>query len=303
MAGKNKIRTRFAKWLRRCFHTSFDNRLEKFVVSLTEIEGMKEILSDVSKGKLIAFQIRTIIELAALKSTMLDKYIPDAVRSAQSVRKQARKSKYRSYFSNVNFEDGVDEVIRLGYVNVFHKLESFRGELITLANQRGHELCNKEVDIAAYLMRAHKFKIDDLNNYPETIRRINWICNCIKHYGGYPRKKNPPESCKGMDMTKKMVLSKEDLERDIDFLIQYTFRLLMCAILAVGCIRLEEIFDHANPATKDKLLPSVGIVISIAVVYLHSMKDEENENFAQKWQSFIEGWAGLQKRGSLSKRR
>ncbi len=242
MAGKNIVRTQFARWLRRRFNTSFDNRLENFVVSLIEIEGMKEILSDVSKGKLIAFQIRTIIELTALKSTMLNKYIPDAVRSAKSVRKQATKSKYRAYFSKVNFDESVHEVIRLGYVNIYHKLESYRAELISLVNERGRELYHKEVDIAAYLLqRAHKFKIDDLNNYPETIKRINWICNCIKHYGGYPRKKNPPESCKGMDMTKKMVLSKEDLERDIDFLIQYTFRLLMCAMLAVGCIRLKRI--------------------------------------------------------------
>lgn len=268
---------------------------------MVEIEGLKEILSDVSRGRLTAFQIRTIIELTTLKSSLLDKYIPDAVQSAKSVRKQAMRSKYRQYFSKVNFDDSVHEVIRLGYVNIFHKLESFRGELIALVNEKGRELFNRDVDITAYLIRVHKFKIDNPNNYPETIQRINWICNCVKHYGGYPRKKNPPANCKGMDVTKKIVLSKEDLERDIDFLIQFTARLFLCATLAVGCIRFEEIFDNSDPATIAKLLPSVGLIMSIAVVYLHSLKDEEHDGFAEKWESFIVGWADLQKRKSMVK--
>jgi hypothetical protein len=301
MVEKIKIGTNFAKWIRRLFNTSFDNRLEAFVLSLFEIEGLKEILSDLSRGRLTAFQIRTIIELTSLKATLLSKYIPDAVQSANSIKKQVKRSKYWQYFSKVNFDDSVHEVIRLGYVNIFHKLESFREELIALVNERGRELFNKDIDIAAYLIRVHKFKIDDLKNYPETIRRINWICNCIKHYGGYPKKKNPPDSCKWMDVTKKIVLSKEDLERDIDFLIQFTARLFLCAMLALGCSRFEEIFDNSDPATKDKMLPSVGLIMTIAVVYLHSLKDEENDNFAEKWQSFIVGWADLQKRKSPSK--
>jgi hypothetical protein len=301
MPKKSNDRNRFTGWLRKLFNTSFDNRFEAFVLSLFEIEGLKEILSDVSRGRLTAFQIRTIIEMTALKSTLLNKYIPDAVRSANSVKKQAQKSKYRQYFLKVNFDDSVHEVIRLGYVNMFHKLEGFRGELITLINERGRELFNKDVDIAAYLIRVHKFEINHPENYPETIRRINWICNCVKHYGGYPKKKNPPDTCKGMDVTKKIVLSKEDLERDIDFLIGFTTRLFLCATLALGCVRLEEIFDNSDPATKDKLLPSVGLIITIAVVYLHSHKDEENDNFAEKWESFIVGWADLQKRKSSAK--
>jgi hypothetical protein len=301
MPKKSNDRNRFTGWLRKLFNTSFDNRFEAFVLSLFEIEGLKEILSDVSRGRLTAFQIRTIIEMTALKSTLLNKYIPDAVRSANSVKKQAQKSKYRQYFLKVNFDDSVHEVIRLGYVNMFHKLEGFRGELITLINERGRELFNKDVDIAAYLIRVHKFEINHPENYPETIRRINWICNCVKHYGGYPKKKNPPDTCKGMDVTKKIVLSKEDLERDIDFLIGFTTRLFLCATLALGCVRLEEIFDNSDPATKDKLLPSVGLIITIAVVYLHSLKDEENDNFAEKWESFIVGWADLQKRKSSAK--
>jgi hypothetical protein len=301
MVKKIKIGRRFAKWLRSLFNTSFDNRFEAFVQSLFEIEGLKEILSDVSRGMLTAFQIRTIIELTTLKSNLLNKYIPDAVQSANSVKKAAKSSKYRQYFLKVNFDDSVHEVIRLGYVNIFHKLEGFRDELIALVNERGRELFNKDVDIAAYLIRVHKFEIGHPKNYPETIRRIQWICNCVKHYGGYPKKKNPPDTCKGMDMTKKIELPKEDLERDIDFLIEFTTRLFLCATLALGCVRLEEIFDNSDPATKDKLLPSIALIMTIAVVYLHSLQDEENDNFAAKWESFIVGWADLQKRKSPAK--
>lgn len=288
-------RQRFCRWLRRRINTSFDNRLEAFILSLFEIEGVKDFLLDFSKGRLVRFQIRTIVELIDLKQTLINSYIPNAVRSANVVRKRAAKSKYRNYFTNVIFEDRVHEVIRHGYVNVFHKLEGYREELVGLVNQRGQELYGKNVDIAAYLKRVHSFKLDDLSNYPETIQRVNWIGNCVKHYGGYPKKKNPPVTCQGMDATKKIVLSKEDLARDIDFVLEYTTRLFKFSMLALACARLEEIFDNSDSATRCKLLPSIGLIITTAVVYRHTLKDESDEDFGDKLESFIKGWTMFQK--------
>jgi hypothetical protein len=291
MADQKKYKGGFKWWLRRLFNSSFDNRLEDFVLSLLEIEGMKEVLSDFGRGRLIAFQIRTIVELSSLKAMLLKKYIPDARESADKLRKQAGRSKYRDHLSKVNFDEGVHEVIRLGYVNAFHKLESYRDELIGLVNERGRELYGRQVDIADYLKRVHKFKVDDLNKYPETVRRINWICNCVKHYSGYPRRKNPPVSCQGMDTTKKIVLSKEDLGREIDFLIQFTSRLFKLAMLAVACVHLEDIFDNSDSAKQRELGPSVILLATVVVVYIHSLKDESDEDVAKKWESFVNHWA------------
>lgn len=291
MAEQIKNNGGFQRWLKRLLNSSFDNRLESFVLSLLEIEGMKEILSDFSRGKLIAFQIRTIMELSTLKSMLIEKYIPDARKSGAKLKKQATRSKYRDYLSKANFDEGVQEVIRFGYVNAFHKLESFREELIALVNERGRDLYNKEVDIIGYLKRVHKFKIDDLNNYPETVRRINWISNCVKHYGGYPKKKNPPVSCVGMDLTKKIVLTKEDLSQEIDFLIQFTSRLFKLAMLVVACVHLEDIFDNSDPTKQRHLGPSIILIATIVVVYLHSLKAESDNEFINNWESFVTHWA------------
>jgi hypothetical protein len=232
-------------------------------------------------------QIRTIIELSSLKATLLNKYIPDARKSANKLRKQAARSKYHLYLANVNFDEGEQEIIRFGYVNAFHKLESYREELISLVNERGKELYGKEVNITEYLKRVHKFKIDDLNNYPEAVRRINWISNCVKHSGGYPRKKNPPVGCAGMDLTKKILLSEEDLAREIDFLIQFTSRLFKLAMLAVACVRLKEIFDNSDGDRKREFGPSMALIATIIVVYIHSLKDESDEDFVKKWEFFV----------------
>lgn len=289
----------FLKWGRKRLNTRFDNRLESFVKGLLEVKGMEEILRDFGKGKVIFFQIRTIIQLTSLRHTLLDKNIPDAIKAVQLTKKQVSRSKYKEHLSGVYLDGPVDEVIRLGYVNLYHQLESYRNELLSLVNERGQELFGRPVDIAAYLMRVHKFRIDDLKNYPETIRRINWICNCVKHYGGYPRKKDPPLSCMGMDTTKKMVLSKEDLARDIDYTIQFTSRLFMCTMLAVGCIRIEDIFDRSEPDTKVQMGPSIALIASISVVYLNSLKEQDDQAFTSKWEAFTT-WVVQQKGKAVS---
>jgi hypothetical protein len=279
--GKAKI------WLRRRFNTSFDNRLENFILSLLEIEGLKDVLRDFSRGKLMWFQIRTIIELAKFKHTLTDVYIPHAIKVAKSTEKEIARSKYRHYLKSVDLESNVQEIIRLGYVNLFHKLESYRDELVSLVNEQLKEREGIETDIKEYLKETFKFKIADLKRYPETINRINWISNCVKHYGGYPKKNDPPLVYKDLDQSKKIHLLIDDLTEDIDFVIQFTARLFKTAILGAITLKFGRLFDNSDQEGQDKLGPTAALLSTLAVVFFHSLKDEKDDEFIGKWESFV----------------
>jgi hypothetical protein len=272
---------------RRIFSTSFDYRLENFLNKLLEIDGAKEVLKNLSRGKLLFFQIKTVKELIVFKSTFLNNYIPDAEKKARAFRKKVIRSRYREYLQEINFDHNVNELVLDGYVKLFHKLESYRSELINLIDNRITEITGVEANVEKYLKERYKYAINDLKNYPETIYSINWICNCAKHYGGYPKKKNPPAKYKDLDQTKVLTLSKNELSTDIDYMIDFINRLFKGAMLAAISMRFEIIFDTAGDQTKDQLGPTAAMLAALAVVYYSSLNKESDSNFQKSFEDFI----------------
>ena len=61
----------------------------------------------------------------------------------------------------------------------------------------------------------------NLKYQPPELQKINWVSNCVKHYDGFPVKKNPPAQFSNADKGKQIKIGKDEFEKDILFLIDH----------------------------------------------------------------------------------
>ena len=171
---------------------AFDIIIEKLSDNFSKINNF-HLLHESDEGKkLFDLIVKQISELEGFQTLFLNYYIPASNRAAADGWNQISNSKYRHLIgiSKSDLKENVYETIRLGYVGLFHKYESYLKALVEAANfllkdlnEEGNLLsiekyCKKELGVDIYRSH-HKFSIT---------KRVNYISNCIKHYDGLPIK-------------------------------------------------------------------------------------------------------------------
>lgn len=208
----------------------YDALIENLVEQFSKIENF-QIMQEDAKGKeLFNFTARRISEIYSFKALFIQHYIPAALRSAQADQFELNKSKYKSMVSvsRADFMENYYETIRLAYVGMFHKYENYIEELIEKANFLIHDLSDNNESIEDYSKRIFNFKIKDWST-SRSIKRLNWISICNKHYDGYPRKKGKPAEYENHPEDQKLKLTKDNFSNDIDILIKFYSLMLQTA--------------------------------------------------------------------------
>lgn len=196
----------------------YDHFIEDLAHRFSQIPNFNLTQEDELGKKQFNFISRRFTEVHSIKTLFLNYYIPASTKAVSDDLNQINKSKYKHLLviSREELKENYYETVRLGYVAVFHKIESFVNECIEMAEEVAFDPDIKSsTPLLKYAEKQLDFKIKNWRMFP-TIERINWVCNCVKHYDGYPVKTPKPLAYRHLAEDSKIKLSKDDFKRDVD---------------------------------------------------------------------------------------
>ncbi|MDA3781019.1 MAG: hypothetical protein PF487_12480, partial [Bacteroidales bacterium] len=201
-------------------HNSFDILVENFKNQFSQIKNFDLMINDEKGNKIFNTIIYRFNELTSFMSLMIDSYIPATKKAITRSKNIIRSSSYSSILNNnqIDFEESIYEVIRFGYVNLFHKLENYINEIVTTPDRLFGDTYEDSISVSKWAEEKYNFKLKDWRQFKIT-SKINWICNCVKHYDGYPTKTPKPA---GMEIHKEDIrirIGIEEFKEDCDILI------------------------------------------------------------------------------------
>jgi hypothetical protein len=168
-----------------------NNSIDQYIEQLNEAFGKVphfDVLqkSDVAKD-IFDSLTNKMVEVSNLRSLYQEYYVPAAIECIKHQRKIIAKSKYITVTNDI--ENELQNIyyltIRNGYVHLFHSVESFMRLLFNKVNA----VCIKENNrpIEEYCFENYNFNIGKhWRRTNQTVEKINWITNRVKHYDGFP---------------------------------------------------------------------------------------------------------------------
>lgn len=233
---------------------NFDILIENLSENFSKIADFNKLQETEEGRKLFNAIVKNISDFESFQTLFIQYYIPASNKSISNTWNQISKSKYRAILniSKEDLKDNLYETIRLGYVGLFHKYESYLNTLIDSVNfllqdlnnenklLNIEEYCKKEYNIILKSRSHHLFKITS---------RVNYISNCIKHYDGFPIKEPIHEDFINSNKKEKIKISKEEFKNDIEKLKKHN-QSLMEQVIMMG---FKQYFDLDNSVIQKSL--------------------------------------------------
>lgn len=238
-------------------YNPIDSLVEKLSENFAKVKGFDKLQESEEGKRLFDFIIKSTSEMESLETLFLHYYIPSANKSISDSWNQVSKSKYK-HLLNISKEDlkeNLYETIRLGYIGLFHKYESYLKSLVDATNflLKGLNEENNLLSIEEYCKKEFKINIFKSHHKFTITSRINYISNCIKHWDGYPIKEPIHPDFLKSNPEKKIRIEKEIFKIDIDRLKSHC-QLLMSQIMTIGFKQYLEL-DYEN--IKESLKPEL----------------------------------------------
>jgi hypothetical protein len=236
---------------------SLDIIIENLAENFSKIEDFDKFQESEEGKELFDFVIKSTSEMENFQSLFLDYYIPAANKSIADSWKLISTSKYRQLINTTKEElkDNLYETIRLGYVGLFHKYESYLKSLVNATNYLMKDINqeNKLLSIEKYCKKEFGVDIFRSHHKFSTVSKINYICNCIKHYDGYPIKEPKHSYFKYSNPDKKICLNKDDFKHDIEML-KLHCESLLSQLMMMG---FKQYFELDYNTIKESLKPEL----------------------------------------------
>lgn len=195
-----------------------DNLIDNVALSFSKIENFETLYQTPEGIEMYNTIMRTISDYNSYQSMILNYYIPAANKSINDLKEQIRKSKYKNILklTDEEYKENLYETIRLAYVGLFHKYESYLDATINAIDYFYKELNIKP--IKTYLKEEYNYELKKSHEKFYITKKISYICNCVKHYDGYPKKNNAPLELLYANKEMKIQIQTEHLKSDINML-------------------------------------------------------------------------------------
>ncbi len=201
----------------------YDVLVEGLALHFKTFGNIEQIYQNEGHKTLFDFYIKRHHDLKTLKTLILSKYLPITQEIILQETKSLRSSKYKKLLniSDEDFKEPVYELIRLAYVGLFHKYENFAKNLLDCLVLCNPNTFTSRSELDKFFQESFSFSMVDWH-ISKSIKRINWICNTIKHNDSYINKsKEIPEEFINHSHDKKLKLSSQDFKRDVDIIIHF----------------------------------------------------------------------------------
>ena len=235
---------------------SIDTLVESLYSEFSKITNFQLTQTDPIGNKFFHFIVRYISELNAFQNLFIQYYLPASLKSITDFKKELKHSKYRAHFNfdEVELKENYYETVRLGYVGVYHKYESYLKNIIPIMDDFFKELDFEEefTPILKYIKSKFDIDLRKTTNKFYVTEKINWISNCTKHYEGYPIKEPIPLRFKyRFNSDEKIRIESKEFKEDVQNLIIHN-RLILQSLFLVGfhqflCQEFKIIKDQLKP--------------------------------------------------------
>ncbi len=242
-------------------YNQIDLLVERLSENFSKIKDFDKLQDSDEGKKLFDLIIKSTSEMENFQTLFLNYYIPSANKSILDSWNQVSKSKYKHLLniSKDELKDNLYETIRLGYVGLFHKYESYLKSLVDATNFLLNELNeeNNLLSIEDYCKKEFKIDIFKSHDKFSITKRINYISNCVKHWDGFPIKKPIHPEFLDSKHDEKIRIEKEVFKTDIDRL-KLHCQLLLSQIMTIGFKQYFELdYETIKKSLKPELKESV----------------------------------------------
>jgi len=234
-----------------------DILVERLSENFTKVKDFDKLQESDEGKRLFDLIIKSTSEMENFQTLFLNYYIPSANKSIADSWNQISKSKYKHLLniSKNELKENLYETIRLGYVGLFHKYESYLKSLVDATNFLLKELNeeNNLLSIEDYCKKEFKINIFKSHHIFAIVSRINYISNCVKHCDGFPIKEPIHPDFTNSNRDEKIRIEKDIFKIDIDRLKSHC-QLLMSQIMTIG---FKQYLELDYEIIKDSLKPQL----------------------------------------------
>ncbi|MDF1575372.1 MAG: hypothetical protein P1P86_09300 [Bacteroidales bacterium] len=225
---------------------SIDLLIENLAQEFAKIPNFSLTQTGPEANRLFNFILKKASEINDFKGLFLQYYIPATNKAIVLAKKEMRNSFYKNLIqiSEDELKENHYEIIRLGYVGLFTKIENFHKELIAEIDAAFN---NENGDLELFVYEKFNYKVKNWH-WDWTVKRINWISNRVKHNGGYPNE-DPPIGLKHLPKEQKIRISKEEFSKDLEYVATEYFKLLISIYSTFGMYKM--IIDN-SPDIEDE---------------------------------------------------
>ncbi|WP_438711287.1 hypothetical protein ACSTS3_22535 [Aquimarina muelleri] len=247
-----------------------DLLIDNLSVNFAKINDFEKLQESEEGQRLFDLIVKSTSEMESFQALFLNYYIPAANRSIADSWTHISKSKYKSLLniSKQDLKDNLYETIRLGYVGLFHKYESYLKDLVAATNFLFAELReeNNLLTLEKYCKKEYNIDIYKSHYQFDITKRVSYICNCVKHKDSFPVKEPIHPDFKHSDRNKKIEIEKEIFKIDIEQM-KIHCQSLQSQLFSMGFkqyleLEFETILESVKPELKESLETKEKILLA-----------------------------------------
>ncbi len=228
------------------------NKIDQLIAHLasefSKIPNFDLTQTDAHANRLFNFIITRFFEIQDYKTLYQRYFIPSTNKAIVDTKKELKNSFYKNII-NINesqLKENYYDTIRLGYVGLFHKVENYVKDLLKEVNFLFNDDKQGNDSIEKFFEKNYDFKFINWQS-DVWLHKINWICNCVKHYDGYPKKKPKYKYLGYLPEEEKIRINHEEFFKDIDYVANTFYQFKLSQILSFAVFKISK--DEMNTDT------------------------------------------------------
>lgn len=223
---------------------TLDVLIEKLIDQFSKVKNFDLLQTDSVGNTLFNIIAFRLADISSYKDLVVYHFVPAANKAIFQSKESVRTSRYKELLriNDRDYHETTHQTVRLAYVALFHKIESFLNDILEIADIINEQEKFDE-SIEKYAKRKFGFQFRDWQQFSAT-SKINWICNCVKHYDGFPKKEPKPANCKWYPDTIRLQLTVDEFKTDTEMFLQFCTTYLTFMFLINSFRQLEHDFEN-----------------------------------------------------------
>lgn len=215
----------------------FDQLVESLVEAFLKIPNFDLTQHDEEAKKAFNTVSFRIADVSSYKELICSHVIPATNKAIYDSRQLFLQSKYKTILNvqGLEFNETLYDTVRLAYVGLFHKIESFVNDIIQMVDMLYKTENSSSQTIAQWVKARYNLDFKDWQQNG-IIYKINWVCNCVKHKDGFPLKEPKPLSFRHLPDNERIQLKPEEFKKDCELLLKF-YPALIQILMGFGLFR------------------------------------------------------------------
>lgn len=195
----------------------YDAQFDHLHTTLSGVKDIGKLLDTPGGQRFLEFIATRQYELNGLIAFYKKVILPAVNRNTVEQTRLLRQSRYAKLMqiSDDQLREDKYMMIRLAYVQLFHRWESFINDLFEHCEYLPGEPVYPEGSLYEYVKTKLEVDLKRPSFHP-TLKEVNFVANCVKHTDGLPARKPIPERFKQLDPNKPIRIPDAELYADME---------------------------------------------------------------------------------------